>query len=469
VRSRDSLEARTTQLRAAFHRDPYPAFERRETWLLALRRLLDDLREPLCEAVTTDFGHRAREETLLGDFWVTRRQLAYTLSNLDTWMQPQAAEVPLTLLPGRAFTLAQPRGVVGVLAPWNYPVMLALTPLIGALAAGNRVLLKLSEHTPKTSELLANALSERLGEDVVAPILGDADVGRMIPGLDLDLILFTGATDVGREVARAAAERLTPVILELGGKCPAILGPGYPVSTFAKRVVQGKCFNAGQSCVAPDYVLVERGREQAVIDAIANEVRARFPTLRDNPDYTSVAGVRRFGRLQSLRDEALAAGAQAIVINPGNETLEGTTKLPLTLLTGTPDSCRVMQEEIFGPLLPVVGYTGLEEALAYVSARPRPLALYYFDDRADRVKEVIERSMSGGVTVNDTLLHFITDSLPRGGVGRSGMGCYQGHAGFLAFSHVKPVFQQARINAARILSPPYAGFTARVVDWLLRR
>lgn len=455
-------------LRAAQKAAPYPAYAVRRRWLAALGDLLRAEQDNLCAAASADFGHRSPHDTLLGDVWVTQKQLAYVQDHLLSWMEAKPSPTPLTLAPGSSRVLSQPRGVVLVIAPWNYPVMLALTPLIAALAAGNRVVLKLSEHTPRTSQLLATALRQRLGPDVVLPVLGGVEAGRAVTQLDVDLILYTGSTAVGREVARAAAERLIPVVLELGGKSPAILGPDYPLETFVRRVLQGKCFNAGQTCVAPDYLLVPRGRVPSLLQAFEREFARRFPSILHNPDYTAVASERRASRLRQLHDEAVTQGARSLVLNPANEEVWSGTKLPLTLLWDVPAECVLLQEELFGPLLPIVEYTDLDEALHYVAERPQPLALYYFDLDSTRRERVLRETQSGGVTLNDTLMHFIADPLPRGGVGASGMGAYQGEAGFLTFSHQKPIFDQARLAGTGLLNPPYRGISNWVTRFLLR-
>jgi acyl-CoA reductase-like NAD-dependent aldehyde dehydrogenase len=358
----------------------------------------------------------------------------------------------------------QPKGVVGIISPWNYPFMLAVEQLAGALAAGNRVLLKLSEHTPRTSALLAAEIGKRLPNDLVRVFSGGADEGAALSRLPLDHLLFTGSTSVGRQVYQAAAEQLTPVTLELGGKSPAILHQSFPVERFACSVLNGKCFSAGQTCVAPDYALVPRGSERAVERALGALFETRFPHLLHNPDYSSLASDARRDRVRRLVEQAVRLGARSVELNPRSETFDSGRKLPLTLLFDVPQGADVLHEEIFGPVLPIVAYDSLSDAIAYVNERPRPLALYYFDDHPGRVAQVLAETVAGGVTINDTLVHFICDDLPRTAVGDSGVGGYHGRMSFEVFSHSKSVFHQSRVNAVALLTPPYR----KRLDWILR-
>ena len=384
-------------------------------------------------------------------------------------MRPRSARVNWFFLPGRAFVVPQPKGVVGIIAPWNYPLMLALVPLAGALAAGNRALLKLSEHTPCTSSLLVELRGRELDRTVVAPVTGGPDVGEAVTRLPLDHLLFTGGNAVGQRVAVAAAENLVPVTLELVGKCPAIYHPSWPVAVFADRVAQGKCFTAGQSCVAPDYLLVPEGLEHEVVSALTASVAERYPTMAKNPDYSGVASPARLSRLRALVDEAVEKGAEKVEINPANDSFEGVQKMPLTLLLEVPDDTLVMREEIFGPVLPIVPYKTLDDAIAYVNDRPIPLALYYFDRDRGRIKKVLRETRSGGVTLNDTLLHFICDDLPRTPAGASGHGGYYGRLSFDTFSHQKSVFHQSRFSANKLFAPPYSAVIDRLLRWLIGR
>lgn len=451
-------------LRDAQQREPSPSLAQRREWLTSLRAMAREKAEAIASAASADFGHRSLHESKLGEIWLTVSNLSYLLRHFEDWVLAQPKRVAWPFLFGRAEVRSQPKGVVGIIAPWNYPFMLAIEPLAGALAAGNRVLLKVSEHTPRTSQLIQEELEKRLPATVVTVLRGGAEEGRELSALPLDHLLFTGGTAVGKQVYEAAAKNLVPVTLELGGKSPAILHESYSLQRFAKSIISGKCFSAGQSCVAPDYLLVPEGREPAVVAALQQRFAACFPRLTDNPDYTSPASPERRRRLIELRDDAVALGARAVELNPASEPLEGGSKLPLTLLLDVPERALVLKEEIFGPLLPIVPYRLLSDAIGYVNTRPRPLALYYFDDQRLRIERVLNETVSGGVTVNETLLHFINDDLPRSAVGDSGIGAYRGRRSFDAFSHQKSVFYQSRVNGVDLLLPPYR----RRLDWVLR-
>jgi acyl-CoA reductase-like NAD-dependent aldehyde dehydrogenase len=371
-------------------------------------------------------------------------------------------------LPARTEIRPQPLGVVGIVVPWNYPLLLALSPLSGALAAGNRVLVKMSEFTPRTGELVKSLFEEAFPDGEVQVILGGADVAQEFCKLPFDHLLFTGSTAVGRAVMRAAAENLTPVTLELGGKSPAIVGPECRIEEAARKILFGKCLNAGQTCIAPDYVLLPRAQEQAFANAAAAAVAELYPSLRNNPDYTGIVNRRHELRLQELLDDALMRGASVRQLNPAEEEFEGSGKLAPALVAGVNDGMRIMQEEIFGPLLPLVPYDCLEDAIRYVNARPRPLALYYFGNFDDHIQKVLNETVSGGVTVNETILHISQEHLPFGGVGPSGMGAYHGKAGFETFSKVKPIFHQSSLNGLFLFRPPYGKRFDSLIKLLLR-
>ncbi|HRE89513.1 MAG TPA: coniferyl aldehyde dehydrogenase [Myxococcota bacterium] len=424
--------------------------------------------ERLATAIDEDFGSRSKIETALAEVFITLASIKYIKRHLKSWMRPEARETSWVFMPAKNRIIYQPRGVVGVIAPWNYPLQLALVPIAYAIAAGNRVLLKPSELTPKTSDTLAAMLAEVFPSDTCAVITGGPEVGIAFSKLPFDHLLFTGSTTVGRHVMRAAADNLVPVTLELGGKSPVIVHGDYPLEKAAERVANGKLLNAGQTCIAPDYVLVPKGREEAFAAAFSAAVARFYPTLADNPDYTSIISDRHYQRLARLRDEARDQGAKVVEANPANETLDpAKRKLAPTLLLNVPEGCEVMADEIFGPLLPVVGYERLEDAIDYVNDRPRPLALYYFDRDDARIKKVLSETTSGGACVNETLLHVGQDDLPFGGVGPSGMGAYHGREGFLTFSHAKAVFHQSRLNSTALLAPPYGSTIERLLGLLI--
>lgn len=341
--------------------------------------------------------------------------------------------------------------MIGVIVPWNYPLFLAIGPLTGALAAGNRVMLKLSESTPATGELLKRLFGRIFPEDLVTIVQGEAEVGMAFSRLPFNHLLFTGATNVGRHVMRAAAENLTPVTLELGGKSPAIVSHDVPLEDAAERIAFGKTLNAGQTCIAPDYVLVPEDRVNGFVDAYRQAIKRFYPTLIDNPDYTAIINDRQFTRLTRYKDDAASKGATLISFYEQGQD----RRMPFSVLLNVSDEMLVMQDEIFGPLLPVVPYRKIEDAYAYINRRPRPLALYYFGYNKAEQQQVLERTHSGGVCLNDTLMHAAQDDLPFGGIGPSGMGNYHGREGFITFSQAKAVFIKQRFNAARLIYPPY--------------
>ena len=445
-----------------------PTLAERRDRLGRLAALLRENVDAICEAVDRDFGGRSPAETRLLEIFPALEAIAHARRHLRGWMRTQHARTSLWFLPGRSRVMPQPLGVVGVVVPWNYPVYLAVGPLVAALAAGNRVMVKMSESAPATGALLARLVQQRFDAAELAIVNGDADVARAFVALPFDHLLFTGSTAVGRHVMRAASENLTPVTLELGGKSPAIVGRGVAVEEAAERILFGKCLNGGQTCIAPDYALVPRERIDAFVAAASATVARLYPRLATNPDYTSIIDARHHARLWGYLEEARARGARVIPINPANEDLSATRKVAPTLVIDAPDDTRLMREEIFGPLLPVIGYDELDGAIAYVNARPRPLALYVFDYERAAIDRVLERTVSGGVTVNDTILHIAQDDLPFGGVGASGMGAYHGRAGFETFSKMKPVFYQPRLNGLALLKPPYGKRFAWIAKWLTR-
>ena len=444
------------------------SFGERIAALTALQSLLRENVAALADAVDRDFRGRARHETRLLEVFPAIEAIAHARKHLRSWMVPRRARTNFWFLPGRSRIVVQPLGVVGIVVPWNYPIYLAVGPAVSAIAAGNRVMVKMSESAPATGELFAALVARYVNADAMTVVNGDADVARAFTALPFDHLVFTGSTEVGRHVMRAAAANLTPVTLELGGKSPAIVGRGMPVAEAADRILYGKCLNAGQTCVAPDYVLVPEEHMEAFAAAAAATVARLYPRLRDNPDYTAIIDARHHERLRGYVEEARARGASVVEINPAGEDFAGSPKLPPTLLSGVPGDTRVMREEIFGPLLPLVPYRGLAEAIAYVNARPRPLALYMFDHDRAAVNQVIAGTVSGGVSVNETIVHLAQDDLPFGGVGPSGMGEYHGRAGFDALSKRKAVFYQSRLNGLKLFRPPYGARFERLLKFLVR-
>jgi coniferyl-aldehyde dehydrogenase len=464
-RKSESLEQTLERLRAAHRRLGPPTYTQRMERLEKLEKVLARRKDDIARAISKDFGHRSRHETLVAEVFISLMHIRYIKERLHEWMEPEPREVSWLFAPGRAEVVYQPLGVVGIIAPWNYPFQLAAAPLVSAIAAGNHVMIKPSELTPHTADMIEQCAHEALPDDVCAVIKGGVDVSEAFSKLPFDHLLFTGSTRVGRLVMRAASENLVPVTLELGGKSPAIVGEDFKIEQAAERIMAGKLFNAGQTCIAPDYVLLPKGKVDAFVSAAKHVVERMYPTLEKNPDYTSIINEHHWERLRRMLEEAKRLGAKIVEINPANEELgKDTHKLAPTLVLEPSDDLSVMQEEIFGPILPIRTYENLDKAIDSIGARPRPLALYYFGHDATRIDKVLTHTISGGVCVNDTMLHFAQDDLPFGGVGASGMGHYHGKEGFETFSKKKPVFYQSRINGAALLRPPYG----KTIDFALR-
>ena len=455
--AKSNLEEALARQRAAFALAPYPsARERRAN----LTRLLESIllhQDDLAREIDGDFGGRSRHEVLFSEVYVAVNAVRHARRHVGVWMAPRPRHLGWPLQPAHAWVMAQPLGVVGIIVPWNYPVFLSIGPLAGALAAGNRVLLKPSESTPRTAALLEQMLAEAFPPDLVAVVNGDAEVGRAFASLPFDHLLFTGSTAIGREVMRAAADRLTPVTLELGGKSPALVAPDANIGRAAADIVFGKLLNSGQTCIAPDYALVPAPMLRPFIEAIRKSVERYYPRA----EYTSIINDRHFERLNTYLEEARARGVEVISLGAA---AEGARTLAPVILVNPPDDLAAMREEIFGPILPVKTYEGLEEAIAYVNQRPRPLALYLFARDRRIIDRVLRNTISGGVSVNDTLLHIAAEDLPFGGVGPSGMGQYHGREGFDTFSKLKPVFQRRWLGLSRLLRPPHT----RRHEWLRR-
>ncbi|MCE4537484.1 coniferyl aldehyde dehydrogenase [Pelomonas sp. P7] len=459
----ERLHLALTAQRRAFEAERMPSYEVRRDRLERVLRMTREHGEALAVAMAQDFGHRARQESLLADIFTVEAGARHALKRLRRWMKPRRVETPLHFLPGRNVLMRQPLGVVGIVSPWNYPYYLAMEPAVAALAAGNRVLIKPSELTPATSELMARLVAEHFKPEEMQVITGDAEVGKAFTELPLDHLFFTGSTAIGRHVAQAAARNLTPVTLELGGKSPAIVDRSCDLGLTASRLAFGKLFNAGQTCVAPDYLLVPREMVEPLSQAILGEMRRMYPRIAGNADYTSIATPRHLARLQGLIADAAARGAR--VLRSHDEQPDDRRLVP-TLLLDVTAQMSVMQEEIFGPLLPVVGYDRLDDALAHVNAGDRPLALYWFGSDTAARDRVMRETLAGGVTVNDCLWHLGQEEQPFGGVGASGMGAYHGEWGFRTFSKEKPLFIQSRFAGTKLFQPPYGATFERLLGLL---
>jgi coniferyl-aldehyde dehydrogenase len=417
----------------------------------------------LCSAMAADFGHRSVHQSRMTDIDLSLSALHDARKLVTKWMRPQRrkAMFPLGLLGARARIEFQPLGVVGCISPWNFPVQLTFGPLAGILAAGNRAMLKPSELTPATSALLQELFATQFSIEEVAVFPGTAETGSAFSSLPFDHLVFTGATSVARHVMRAAAENLVPLTLELGGKSPVVIGRSADIEATAARIMMGKTINAGQVCLAPDYVFVPEESIEGFIAAAGRSVAKMFPTIKNNPDYSSIINDRHFRRVTSYVHDARRQGARIIEINPGNEDLSDQQyrRILPTLVINPTDGMQVMQEEVFGPVLSIKQYSSLDQVLDYINAQPRPLALYYFGHDSAEQARVLTHTTSGGVTVNDVTLHAGQEDLPFGGIGPSGMGSYHGEHGFKTFSHAKAVFTQSRLVArlAATMRPPYNG------------
>lgn len=435
--------------------------------------LLVDHRQEIESALDADFGARSPVATAFGDIASSIGPLQHARAHVARWMRRERRPTtpPIArLLGARAEIHYQPKGVVGVISPWNFPVNLTFAPLAGVLAAGNRAMIKPSETTPATSELLKRMFAKAFDPEEIAVVTGGPEVGQAFAGLAFDHLVFTGATSVGRHVMRAAAENLVPLTLELGGKSPVVIGRSADLGVAAARIMNGKTFNAGQVCLAPDYVLAPADRVDSFVEAARGAVARLFPTLRDNPDVTAIVSDRHLARLTRHVEDARAKGARIIEINPAGENLvqQPHRRMAPTLILDPTDDMTVMQEEVFGPLLPIKAYRDVDDAIAYINAHPRPLGLYYFGTDETERDHVLGRTISGGVTVNDVVMHIAQEDLPFGGIGPAGMGAYHGHDGFLEFSHRKSVYHQIKweIGPLRMLRPP---FGPRLMNFLATR
>ena len=461
-RARDIFQRQKAAAMAA----PPPSLEARKTALEKLEAVLVAHQDAIAEAISADFGNRSIQETRILELYPAIDGLRYTRRHLKRWMKPQRRHVALTFLGARNRVLPQPKGVVGIIAPWNYPLFLVVSPLTSALAAGNRCMIKMAANSQRLANLLHEILAPVFPQELLAVLPGVA--ARDFTPLPFDHLVFTGSPDSGRRVMRTASDNLTPVTLELGGKSPTLVAEDFNIQTAAERILFAKYMNAGQTCVAPDYLLVPAHRLDAFLAAAAPIVQRRYPRL-DTPDYTAIVDERSYQRLTGAIEDARAKGARVIDLLEGASPDPALRKIPPTILTGVTDEMDVMQREIFGPLLPIKTYRTLDEAIAIINARERPLALYLFTKDRGVQDTVLARTMSGGVSINDCAMHVAQHDLPFGGIGNSGMGQYHGYEGFAEFSKLRPVFHQAaRPLGAAFLYPPYGRVFDAVYKLLLK-
>jgi len=466
IAAADSLNDILCNQRNAFIRDGAPTLAQRRADLKKFKSAMISKRKEIEDAVNADFGHRSRHETAIVEMVGVIEGIRYLDRNLRKFMRPTRRHVALHMRFGKARVEYQPLGVVGVISPWNYPINLSLMPVVTAIAAGNRVMLKPSKFTPATNQVITTMLTGIFPKEQVAVVDGD---GAAFSRLPFDHLVFTGSTTVGRAVMKAASENLVPVTLELGGKSPVIIARGYPLDKAASRIAFGKLLSAGQTCIAPDYALIHETEINAFIKAYDNSVKAAYPDGPAGNDYTSIINEQQYAMLKELLDDARAHGAQ--VIEVGNKPPNASSRphtLPPTIVLGVTDDMRIANEEIFGPILPIIPYLSIEDAIAYVNMRPRPLALYYFGNDDENRRTVLSRTTSGNVTINGTFSHIAQDDLPFGGIGESGMGAYHGIEGFRTLSHAKGIYEQGRWNGMDLFRAPFGNLTDKVIKFFLR-
>ncbi len=460
--------ARLASQREAYLADPVPSYTQRVADLQALHRMIKDNQDAIVKAISADYGNRSEFESLFAEIFVVLGDIKSTIKHLKKWMKPQRRHVDFMLYPtSKNRVIPQPLGVIGIIVPWNFPINLSMAPLAGAFAAGNRAMIKMSENSNHLAELLANLSPKYFPLDKVQVFPGGTGKGAAFSALPFDHLIFTGSGPTGSAVMAAAARNLTPVTLELGGKCPAIVGPDFPIATAADRIMWVKGFNAGQICTNVDFCFLPEGTEQAFEEEAKRLIAKRYPDI-NSPDYTSIIDEKSHRRMQHTLDDAIAKGARAVNLFPGQEADPALHKFPLTLLFNVTDDMDVMQREIFGPLLPIKTYQSKEEVLEYINRRDRPLAIYPFTNDRDLQDFYINRTMSGGVTVNNALLHVGQHDMPFGGVGASGMGHYHGYEGFVTFSKLRPIHYQGPFSAMKFFMPPYANHPIKMLKAMVK-
>jgi len=454
--------------RTSFDAASFPDWDVRRDRLARLRSLVADNEVAIEDAISVDFGGRPRTETQIAEVFPSLGEIKVALRKGGKWMQPRRAGVSIWFLPASAHIQPRPLGVVGIVVPWNYPLYMAIGPLVAALVAGNRAMLKMSEYTPAFSALFEQLVAKTFAADEVVVVNGGPDVAAQFTRLPFNHLLFTGSTLVGRKVMGAAAENLTPVTLELGGKSPTVIAPGYPLEKAAQRILAGKLLNAGQTCIAPDYVLVPRGALAGFVEATKHQARRMYPAGLDDADYCSIINQRQYGRLVGYVEEARTSGAEVVPLFEGRLQDDERHRLGPAVVVDPGQGLAMMREEIFGPLLPLLPYDDVKDAIDFVNAQPSPLAMYWFDDDRQRTEWALKESHAGGMCVNETLMHIAQEELPFGGVGPSGMGHYHGEWGFETFSKLTPVFRQSRFNGMSLFMPPYKPYVQTILRLMKR-
>ncbi|TCS37193.1 coniferyl aldehyde dehydrogenase [Reinekea marinisedimentorum] len=452
----------------AFRETPCAGAALRRERLRRLKQMLVENKDDICKAIDADFSGRSSHETLSAEYLPSIMSINDALWHVKGWMKPKHKMAPWMFQPAMAKVVAQPLGIVGVIVPWNYPLYLAIGPLVGALAAGNHAMIKMSEFTPQFGQLFADLVARYFPQSLITVVNGEVEVARAFSALPFDHLLFTGSTAVGKHVMRAASDNLTPVTLELGGKSPAVIDRSMPIAEAVERLVFPKCLNAGQTCVAPDYVLCPEEQVDDFIQRYIAEAKRQYGDIKLNEDFSCIINSSQRQRLIGYIDEAKAAGAEVYIAGDSENLNDYGNKLPPVLLKNVPPHCKVMTEEIFGPILPVVEYGDLPDVLQYINSRPHPLALYVFGYDA-RLRQLFEhRTQSGALLFNEALIHVAMENLPFGGVGASGMGHYHGKYGFNTFSKFKPVVSKERISTLKLMYPPYKSWLLNLLLKLMR-
>ena len=458
------LDAILAAQKMAFNAQPNPPWSVRKANLQKLGKAIADHEAEFQKAISEDFGNRAYEETTIAEMLVIQGGIHHAIKHTKHWMRTRRAPTAMQYKPASSHIVPQPLGVIGIISPWNYPLQLAIMPLIGALGAGNRTMIKPSEYTPRLSDLLKRVLGTIFSDEEVFVATGGVKIAQAFSALPFDHLIFTGSTSVGKIVAAAAAKNLVPCTLELGGKSPTIIDDSANMSLAVPRIANGKLLNAGQTCVAPDYVLMPSAKINSFSDALIKKAEEFYPTIAGNDDYTSIIADSHYARLQNLLEDAENKGAHIQVAGDDDkQQLAKERRVPLTVVTNTTPDMKIMQEEIFGPLLPIVASETLDDAMSYVQSKERPLALYWFGEDKKKRDRVLNETISGGVSINETAWHVVQEDIPFGGVGPSGMGAYHGEHGFQAFSHMKGVFLQSRFSQGKALFPPYTNKTHKML------
>lgn len=453
----------------AYQRYPLPTAKERIDRLARLKRVLVKYQDQFAEAINEDYGNRSMGETKIGELLTCLEHIKYYSKNLSGWMKPSKRHIGIIHQPAKAWVQYQPLGVVGIIAPWNYPLLLSVGPLICALAAGNHAMIKISSASMHFGRVLENAIAEAFPQELVAVITGGGAISDTFSHLAFDKIIFTGSTNVGKTVMAAAAQNLVPVILELGGKSPVLVHPSSDMADVAERIAVGKLWNAGQTCVAPDYMFLPKGKTAEFMEHFEQFVTEMYPHIRDNQDYTSIINDKQYRRLQGYLEDARERGANIIEINPQSENVAATRKMAPTVLTNVSPDMQIMQNEIFGPVLPILEYEQIDDVIEFINSRPRPLALYYFDFDQARADYVAQRTHSGHFGQNMVLTHVAQDDLPFGGVGASGMGKYHGPEGFFSLSHERSVMSNPKLYSLKYILPPFNKPIHRLISKMLLR